>query len=310
MTWAVKQRLPSNQKLVLLMLADRTNRDTGRCTPSHRNLAEDCGMSMSTLKRCLAALQQAGLIEITNRSDGDVSLANQYQLNITGGWVHSEPTQSKTSEEPVQDDPPQVTVNRGWGHSDLGGGVTVTYKPGSNNQEVEPKDPPPARACARAKPPKDPPVSPAPQPPPWLARDLEERREAVAAARAGLEATDGRAAFAMHPGWRPGPMFAERCAMAGVSAEHGDAQLGEFVSYWQAEGAVARQSQWEHRFLKHLRREAAQLQGDPNGARRSGGGPCRADIVHDTSWLDADTIAYVESGLELARRGRSGEPGV
>lgn len=83
MTWAVDQDLPTNQKMVLIMLANRTNHDTGRCDPSHKRLAKDCGMSLSTLKRCLSALEEEGYIGIVTRRSGDVNLPNQYQLNMT-----------------------------------------------------------------------------------------------------------------------------------------------------------------------------------------------------------------------------------
>ena len=84
MTWAVEQNLPTNQKMVLLMLANRTNHDTGRCDPSHNRLAADCGMGVTTLKRALAALEQAGLLSVIHRKEGDVNLPNQYQINMEG----------------------------------------------------------------------------------------------------------------------------------------------------------------------------------------------------------------------------------
>lgn len=82
MTWAVKKRLPTNQKMVLLMLANRTNGDTGRCDPSHQRLAEDCGMSVSTVKRAIAQLEEAGLLEVETRTLHGVNLPNQYLLNL------------------------------------------------------------------------------------------------------------------------------------------------------------------------------------------------------------------------------------
>lgn len=98
MTWAVKKKLPSAQKLVLLMLANRCNADTGRCDPSHKRLADDCGMSVSSVKRAIAQLEESGALQVICRRDGDVNLPNQYQLNLdwvgshrTEGWVHSEP---------------------------------------------------------------------------------------------------------------------------------------------------------------------------------------------------------------------------
>lgn len=57
MTWACEQDLRTAEKMVLLMLANRCNHDTGRCDPSHRNLAKDCGMSKSTLKRSIDRLE-------------------------------------------------------------------------------------------------------------------------------------------------------------------------------------------------------------------------------------------------------------
>jgi hypothetical protein len=143
MTWAVKQKLPTNQKMVLLMLADRTNRDTGRCTPSHKNLAEDCGMSQATLKRCLAALADAGYISIQARTAEGVNLSNQYILHM------SDDTNASVQNE--------------------GGGVTVSYKPGSNNQEVEPKDcADKPRSTKRTKDKFNPEAVPLPD---WLPRD-------------------------------------------------------------------------------------------------------------------------------------------
>ena len=39
MSWAVKQKIKSSPKLVLLMLADRASKDTWLCYPSHDRLA-------------------------------------------------------------------------------------------------------------------------------------------------------------------------------------------------------------------------------------------------------------------------------
>lgn len=35
MAWAVRQKLPCTQKIVLMMLAERHNKDSGQCNPSH-----------------------------------------------------------------------------------------------------------------------------------------------------------------------------------------------------------------------------------------------------------------------------------
>lgn len=80
--WAVRQKLPAMQKIVLMMLADRHNGDTGRCDPSHDRLAEDCGMGRRTVIEQIAKLKQAGLIEVVNRTKDGVKSSNSYKLNI------------------------------------------------------------------------------------------------------------------------------------------------------------------------------------------------------------------------------------
>jgi hypothetical protein len=83
MTWAVEQRCQNaGQKLVLLMLANHSNGHTGRCTPSHKLLADECSMGVSTLKTHLASLEGAGFLQIIRRKNEDVNLPNQYLLNL------------------------------------------------------------------------------------------------------------------------------------------------------------------------------------------------------------------------------------
>ena len=81
MTWAVEQNCKNpGQKLVLLMLANHCNGHTGKCTPSHKLLAEECCMGISTLKGHLQALEEQGLLRIIRRSNEGVNLPNQYVL--------------------------------------------------------------------------------------------------------------------------------------------------------------------------------------------------------------------------------------
>lgn len=100
MTWAVKKQLPYKEKLVLLMLANRTNQDTGRCNPSHRRLADDCGMSESSVKRAISVLCDAGLVKVDQQYVADSQLPNHYILDL---------------ENPGQPDPPlfKVKFDRG-----------------------------------------------------------------------------------------------------------------------------------------------------------------------------------------------------
>ncbi len=82
MSWAVKQKIPALQKIVLLMLADRTNKDTGRCDPSITRLADDCGMSERSTRNAIRELEKLELIETVRRSNEGVNLPNHYRLKI------------------------------------------------------------------------------------------------------------------------------------------------------------------------------------------------------------------------------------
>lgn len=79
MTWAVEQELPAMQKIVLLMLANRTNHDTGLCFPSHDTLAKECGMDKRSVIRQIEKLEAAGLLSV-NRS---TNKPNSYTLNCS-----------------------------------------------------------------------------------------------------------------------------------------------------------------------------------------------------------------------------------
>ena len=82
MTWAVEQDLKTNEKMVLIMLSNCSNHHTGQCNPSHKRLAKECGMSVSTLKRCIDKLEEVGYLKIEHRGQEGVSLPNQYHLNV------------------------------------------------------------------------------------------------------------------------------------------------------------------------------------------------------------------------------------
>jgi hypothetical protein len=66
------------------MLANHSNGHTGQCNPSHKLLAKECAMGVSTLKGHLLDLQSAGYLTIIHKSMEGVSLPNQYKLNGVG----------------------------------------------------------------------------------------------------------------------------------------------------------------------------------------------------------------------------------
>ena len=72
----------SGEKFVLLMLANHCNDHTRQCNPSQKLLAEECSMGLSTLKRHLAALEEAGYVETVNVFKDNVQKPNQYLLKF------------------------------------------------------------------------------------------------------------------------------------------------------------------------------------------------------------------------------------
>lgn len=57
------QRLAPTTKLVLMMLSDYRNFDTGQCNPSQESLALKSGISKSSVSNHLRCLEQKGLIK-------------------------------------------------------------------------------------------------------------------------------------------------------------------------------------------------------------------------------------------------------
>lgn len=151
MTWAVDQELPTNEKMVLIMLANRTNHDTGRCDPSHKRLATDCGMSISTLKRCLKSLEKTGLLEVITRKAGEVNLPNQYLLKLNGVGSHrTDPSSHRTEGGSHRTDPSSHRTEGVGSHwptkqEDLNQEINQEYK-----QEVKQKEKAQAPACIDA----------------------------------------------------------------------------------------------------------------------------------------------------------------
>ena len=85
LAWAVRQKLPCTQKIVLVMLADRHNGDTGRCDPSHDRLAGDCGLTRRSVMDQLAKLDKAGFIRTHHRVVDKLKTSNQYTLMLSFG---------------------------------------------------------------------------------------------------------------------------------------------------------------------------------------------------------------------------------
>jgi DNA-binding transcriptional ArsR family regulator len=79
--WAFRQNLPATRKFVLVALADRCNKDTLRCDPSIRRLAEDTGLDERTVSRALVALEEDGYIKkIPRQRENGSDRSNEFQF--------------------------------------------------------------------------------------------------------------------------------------------------------------------------------------------------------------------------------------
>ena len=83
MSWAVRQKTANpGQKLVLLLLANHANGYSGQCNPSHKLLADECCMGISTLKRHIDDLVEKKLLSVEHVFKDNRQRPNQYILNI------------------------------------------------------------------------------------------------------------------------------------------------------------------------------------------------------------------------------------
>lgn len=80
---AFKQELPPVEKLVLIALANYAN-DQHTCWPAMKTLAADTSLSIRSIIRYIATLENRGLIERTTRRSSGVQRSNLYRLTFLG----------------------------------------------------------------------------------------------------------------------------------------------------------------------------------------------------------------------------------
>ncbi len=104
MAWASKQKTGSGtRKLILLMLADRVG-DNNKCYPSQKRLAEDCELSLDTIKRSIKQLEKDGFLKVIHRTKEGVKLPNVYLLGVVAQKAKGSSTESyKPINEPISD---------------------------------------------------------------------------------------------------------------------------------------------------------------------------------------------------------------
>lgn len=132
-------RLNINAKMVLLGLTLRVGR--GPLVVSHADLAEDLGLSVSSVQRGLLALRDLGIISWEARSSTEGRMANVYSMSFLVGVEDLGPTDRAGS----------VTQTEGVGHTDRLPQQTVTQTD-RRLEEVNTSSPlPPSRLVSPAK---------------------------------------------------------------------------------------------------------------------------------------------------------------
>lgn len=140
--WALKKTLPCREKVVLVNLADHMNGKTGRCFPAHATIAEECGLSETSVKRALDRLQEHHLITIIPRRLGAMRLPNQYDRHLGNAFLDRAPKThvTETRGEAPCTDPGGTTPGVGVQTGDEVGadGATNQERSLEDNQEMTP----------------------------------------------------------------------------------------------------------------------------------------------------------------------------
>lgn len=83
--WVVRRKdLSTNAKAVFWALLDRANADD-ECWPSHRRIADDLGVSVSTVRRALKELADVGAVTVSQRSnEAGGNSSSLFRLHVDG----------------------------------------------------------------------------------------------------------------------------------------------------------------------------------------------------------------------------------
>jgi len=85
---SIQLELPTSEKLILLLLANSANDETGECFPSQKYLSKKSGLARETVNRLIRKLQKKGHVAIRHkyRDDGGMR-SNTYTVMpyLSGG---------------------------------------------------------------------------------------------------------------------------------------------------------------------------------------------------------------------------------
>lgn len=275
MRWAKRVKTgKSSAKAVLTWLADMCGADL--CAfPSIPALAEATELDKKTVQSSLQHLVSVGLIEDTGERRGRTRQIPVYRLvGVDESVNDAEHTQKR--EHYQKRDRLNTPKNGGVSANTPKNGCFKNNqrhpffplndpKNGIRNLPEEPKDLTPTHN-AREKSEVQPKVRAVP--------DYPDQPGMI------FPAVQMIGKFPINPGWMPSPDFKRQAALWGMSIREGinlTAELNNFIAYWQAEGKVFHQVQWEQKFARHLQRAGQPTsRGNQNAGAESGSTANRA----------------------------------
>lgn len=281
MRWAKKVKTgKSSSKAILTWLADMCGADL--CAyPSVAALAEATEMDRKTVLAGLQHLQEIGLVVDTGERRGRTKQIPVYKLvGVEESIPDAEQTQNRNSLK----DPKNGTVNlnrteNGTVNTNSAINGTVSGNKGTKNGIVN-------RSDFNQRVPFFPLNSPknGTRNLPRNHKDLNPtHRELVEPVipdypdqpGIGIGQQQPFGKFRMFEDWKPTADFARQANLWGMPLKAGiniEAELSSFIAYWQAEGKVFHQIQWEQKFARHLDRakvlKAPQTGGTENASVR------------------------------------------
>ena len=148
MTWALEQPVGGNDKLVLLLIANRIHKDQGFCWPKIHTIAEEAGISYSTVQRCIGGLIERGFMTVqrTHNQDGYLGGYRFYMAHdkISPGWEkfrrEGRPTGQNDRSSPTgqNDHSNRSNCDLGTGQNDRTKPIRLTSKRTSKNTPIVP----------------------------------------------------------------------------------------------------------------------------------------------------------------------------
>jgi DNA-binding transcriptional regulator YhcF (GntR family) len=104
--WAIETSVVNNanEKLVLIILADCHNAESGRCDPSIDYLADKTKLSRRSVERAISGLEKAGLLSRKQRSNGaGLKTSNAYTLHTSESRIDASERRSVMRQRVAKD---------------------------------------------------------------------------------------------------------------------------------------------------------------------------------------------------------------